>query len=136
MSWKMKKMLGLVLICFFSFALIGCGNSASIDESDLIGRWGNGSGSVFLRNVNSPAWVLRSANEIVFAEGGTLYGYDNNGELSEINTTIWRLESDGTLVIHGDDYAVEIVDNVLIISVELTEDGETQTLRKEWQRVD
>ena len=132
----MKKLLGLTTLMAI-LLLTACGNGSSIDESELIGRWGNGSGSVFLRDVNSPAWVLRSASEIVFAEDGTLYGYDDNGELSEINTTTWRLESDGTLIIHGDSYEVEIIDgNVLSISVELTSDGETQTLRKEWRRFD
>ena len=126
----MKKIILLGLFAVITvFTLVACGGSgSSVSEDDLIGRWEHGSGTLRPRDTGS-AWVL-SQNVLVIEEN-TMHSYGADGEISDINIVIWRLD-DGNLVVAGTEFTVEIIDNVLSISAEV--DGETTT--REWLRVE
>jgi len=124
--------LSLCLVGFLVFILASAnsglfGDDYSVEDSsttarELVGSWHNGSGSIISR----PFGNSLTSDKVDFLDDATIILTDRHGDET---TSIWQLSTEGTLLAEGNEFEIDIREDILIIT-------DSRDRRRIWQRVE
>jgi len=122
----LKKLLGLALIGLFGFVLVACGGESAetVDEADLIGVWGHGTGDTLSMNISG-----LTGTYIAFTEDGLMSTATERDLLFSDefnNSNLFTFSEPNIITIGSNEYTVVIDGNRLIIE----RDGSERTFQR------
>jgi len=124
---KKIKLFGVIVSMLMVLLLVGCGGSAeTVDEADLIGVWGHGTGDTLSLNISG-----LTGTYIEFTEDGLMSTATERDLLFSDefnNSNLYTFSEPNIITIGSNEYTVVIDGNRLVIE----RDGSERT----FQRVD
>jgi len=123
---KKIKLFGVIVSMLMVFSLAGCGGSSveSVDEADLIGVWGHGTGDTLSMNISG-----LTGTYIAFTEDGLMSTASERERLFSDefnNSNLFTFSEPNIITIGSNEYTVSIDGNRLTIE----RDGSERTFQR------
>ena len=116
-SDEMKKIMLGVFVLMFGFLLMGCSETVEpVNEADLIGQWGHGTGDHLGRYISSLTgrYIEFDANGVMSTASERHYLFSDEFD----NSHLWTFSEPNIVTIGNEVYTVLVEGNRLIIENE------------------